>query len=91
MESFKARLFGKMQNRRVIRTTSGWLGVAPISTRVGDRVCILLGGATPFMIRSEGKRYRLIGECYVHGIMNGELIPLLLRSHAILLQTYEFV
>ena len=46
-------------------------------------VAILLGCNVPYLLREckedvkgsgEGKRYQLIGTCYVHGIMNGEVM-----------------
>jgi hypothetical protein len=40
-------------------------------------VGIVLGAETPFVFRaSEGKErgYTLVGECYVHGIMDGEVL-----------------
>ena len=36
---------------------------------------ILNGGGVPFLLRPEDKSkgaYRFVGECYVHGLMNGE-------------------
>ncbi|KAI0529986.1 heterokaryon incompatibility protein-domain-containing protein [Xylaria digitata] len=40
-----------------------------------DRICILTGGETPYMIRpTEYGRYRLIGEAYVDGVMDGEAL-----------------
>ena len=49
------------------------MGRVPHGSAVGDIICILLGGNVPFVIRecSEG-RFRLIGECYIHGIMDGD-------------------
>lgn len=43
----------------------------------GDVVCVLGGGRTPFVLRViEGTvdGYKLVGVCYVYGIMNGEWI-----------------
>jgi hypothetical protein len=35
---------------------------------------ILFGGAVPFVLRSVENGFRIIGSCYIHGIMNGELV-----------------
>jgi len=40
----------------------------------GDLICVFLDGSVPWVIRQDGEDYVLIGECYVHGIMNGEII-----------------
>jgi len=39
----------------------------------GDLVCIL-GGHTPFISRKSGDKFNLLGACYTHGIMSGELM-----------------
>lgn len=49
--------------------------MAPTAAQKGDLIVILFGGQTPFLLRkleSEVDDYALIGECYVHGIMDGE-------------------
>ena len=33
-----------------------------------------MGSMTPFVIRPAGENYKLIGACYVHGIMHGEAV-----------------
>lgn len=38
----------------------------------GDQVCILFGGNTPFVLRPCNEYYQLVGECYIHGMMDGE-------------------
>jgi len=53
-------------------------GIGPSDTSLGDRVCILLGCTVP-VILGEGKRKgvsRVVGEAYVHGIMDGEAMYL---------------
>jgi hypothetical protein len=40
----------------------------------GDIVCVLFGGKTPCCLRQADDRYILVGECYVHGLVNGEAI-----------------
>lgn len=64
-----------MRNRRFGRTGKGYIGLFPEHSRAGDLVCVLLGSHVPFVVRRKShKCFRLIGECYVHGIMNGEAL-----------------
>jgi len=69
-------------NRRFFLTKSGYMGLAPPSTLVGDKVYVFLGGRTPFIVRKidfdPGKSfyYTLIGDCYLHGVMDGEALSL---------------
>lgn len=59
--------------RRFCQTTSGALACVPKSARNGDIICILFGGEVPYLLRPRGPGFfRVIGECYVHGIMHGE-------------------
>ncbi|KAI0912717.1 heterokaryon incompatibility protein-domain-containing protein [Ustulina deusta] len=51
------------------------LGQVPIGSEPGDRICILVGGEIPYVIRRTGQgRYRLIGEAYIDGVMDGEAL-----------------
>jgi hypothetical protein len=62
--------------RRFFVTSDGKMGLGPICMREGDTVVILCGGKVPFLLReaeAEG-RWRLVGECYVEGAMEGEAI-----------------
>ena len=105
--------------QRLLFLTKDSLGLAPAPTQVGDRVCILLGGEVPFILRPhqnpartppskaanlkhqsiskttpqhmenptqngstesahvtkeaiEATEWTLIGDCYLHGYMEGE-------------------
>jgi hypothetical protein len=58
-------------------TKKGYVGMGPAYCKPGDRVCFLLGEAAPYLVRQvemEGGRVadRLVGEAYVHGLMDGE-------------------
>ena len=35
-------------------------------------VAIIYRAPKPFILRPKGENYQLVGECYVHGIMDGE-------------------
>ena len=61
------------RGRTLCVTTEGRLGYVPLKSSVGDRICILLGSKVPFVVREAShQRFKLIGECYIHGIMDGE-------------------
>lgn len=50
------------------------MGMAPDLTKPGDKVCVLNGCCAPFIIRPKGTAYQLIGECFVAGVMDGEIM-----------------
>ena len=56
----------------------GYLGMVPITAQKSDLVVIISGIRTPYAVRIIAGTwdpicYRLVGECYVHGIMQGEM------------------
>jgi hypothetical protein len=57
--------------RRVFVTSKGTIGLGPASLEPEDVVAVLFGGFTPFVLRCVDDHYVLIGECYIHGQMNG--------------------
>ena len=81
--AFKAAVEG----RRFAVTRKGYLGFVPRTTRVGDEVCVFLGGYIPFVVRRrEGRdEFELVGECYVHDIMGGEVMQMDLPRRNIVL------
>ena len=63
------------KNRRLFRTTRGHLGIGPLHLRSNDNVCLIYGGHTAFILRGNGDGfYEFIGEAYVHGLMQGEMM-----------------
>lgn len=63
-------------NRRFFITEEGLMGLGPRLIEPGDLVCVLLGSRVPFVLRRkvDGDRYVLVGECYCHGVMDGEAV-----------------
>ncbi|KAF5605998.1 heterokaryon incompatibility (het-6OR allele) [Fusarium subglutinans] len=59
-------------DQRMATTRSGYLCMVPWSTRAGDRIALLQGGRTPYVLRKVGNKWKILGDCYVHGIMSGE-------------------
>jgi hypothetical protein len=70
LPSIRATLNG----RRFLITREGYVGWAPRSTEKGDKIFVLFGCGTPVILRPYGDTYRLVGECYIHGIMYGKVI-----------------
>ncbi|KAI0179053.1 HET-domain-containing protein [Hypoxylon sp. FL1284] len=67
------RLYNTCAHRAMFVTSKGYIGLAPWNGQVGDKICLLSGGKTPFLLRGpENGNYSLVGECYVYGIMGGE-------------------
>jgi hypothetical protein len=62
-------------NRRsAFSTAQGLVGMCPLLVKPSDMVVILFGGRTPYILRKTSDHYRLISDCYVYGIMDGEAI-----------------
>jgi hypothetical protein len=63
------------RGRSFFTTQEGYIGLAPKASKSGDKVCVLFGCPSPLILRqSTDKRYQLIGECYICGLMNGEAL-----------------
>jgi hypothetical protein len=53
-------------------TTKGYFALVPPATEIGDQVGLFKGGKVPLIIRQKDDQWRLVGESYIHGIMQGE-------------------
>ena len=72
---FKRALRKAMFHRRFFVTGNGSMGLAPAPAKLNDVVALFPGATVPFIIRpTPDGTYQLIGECYCHGIMNGEAL-----------------
>ncbi|KAF4435854.1 HET-domain-containing [Fusarium acutatum] len=63
------------KDKVLFTTDEHLLGFTESGCRVGEDVCVFLGGEVPFMIQKmpEG-HYHLHGEAYLHGMMDGEAL-----------------
>lgn len=70
------------RNRCFFTTERGLMGLGPRLTAVGDDVCLLFGAQVPFVLRplQAQQQYRLCGESYVNGIMDGEALSKVYRG-----------
>ncbi|KAF2441983.1 hypothetical protein P171DRAFT_474502 [Karstenula rhodostoma CBS 690.94] len=76
-----ASIMAATLSRRLFFTRNGDVGLAPASTRPGDQVFYVAGGATPLVLRgcTDGgltQHYEVVGDCYVLG-MNDEAPPVI--------------
>ncbi|OTA77992.1 hypothetical protein M434DRAFT_402304 [Hypoxylon sp. CO27-5] len=72
---FQASLLRACVGRKFFVTKRGFIGIGPASLKADDLVVVILGVPVPFLVRkTESQNYILIGECYVDGIMDGELV-----------------
>jgi hypothetical protein len=62
------------KNRRFFITKRGHLGIGPATLKEGDVCVVLYGAKVPFILRRLDFQYLLVGECYIHGIMRGEVL-----------------
>jgi hypothetical protein len=55
-------------------TTKNYFGMFPKSARAGDEVWVLFGSEFPCVLgeKQEIGYYELLGQCYIHGIMEGQ-------------------
>ena len=58
----------------LIRTEKGMLGRVPPTVKSGDIVIVPLGGQVPIVLRPCRDKFTLVGECYLHGFMDGEAL-----------------
>lgn len=61
-------------NRRLCVTQGGRLGLGPRTTKEGDLICNLSGSLWPVVLRNCGEDHRIVGVCYIEGVMFGEAV-----------------
>jgi hypothetical protein len=74
--SFVARTSFVTGNRAMCTTASmGLIGMVPSGSIETDTIMILEGGKVPFVVRPIGYtgEWELIGACYLHGAMHGQM------------------
>jgi len=66
----------EFSGKALLRTENGYLGLGPRTMKEGDQIWVIEQARVPFVLRPipETHYFQLVGECYVHGIMNGELL-----------------
>jgi hypothetical protein len=63
-----------IQSQKIFTTVDGKVGLGTQTLRDGDNIAILYGCNIPTIIREYGEGYKLIGLCYLDGVMFGEAV-----------------
>lgn len=73
LRDIESSFWAAYSGRRLFRTKTGLFGISNQALQKGDSVWILAGAETPFVLKSRNENeWVVIGEAYVHGIMEGE-------------------
>ena len=68
--------------RRLAYSTKGYMALVSNQAKEDDVLCTFFGGTSLYLLRPKGDEYLLMGECYVHGLMDGEVLQLVQRGEA---------
>ena len=76
---FHTSVWNACTGRRLFATTKGYIGTGLAELEIGDHVYILAGGPRPYVLRpvEDAERpctFQLVGDSYVHGLMDGEAV-----------------
>jgi hypothetical protein len=72
---YMARAYN-MFDRRPFLSSTGYVGMGPISMEPNDVIVVFCGGRVPYALRPKGDKFILLGEAYCDGAMDGEIVKL---------------
>ncbi|KAI9162855.1 Heterokaryon incompatibility protein [Paramyrothecium foliicola] len=63
------------KGRALVRTSNGYLGLAPSLVETGDMIYNILGHQIPLLLRYAGEtKFHIVGDCFAYGLMNAEAL-----------------
>ena len=86
---FVNRLENKRKNRSFFISPKGYMGLGPLGCQIGDEICVLLGCNQPLLIRRFGDHHLVVGQCYVYGMMHGEMMDEM-EAGRLVAETFHF-
>jgi hypothetical protein len=80
---FELAVRDALLNRQIFITSDSRMGLGLDDVHKGDLIALFLGAQVPFVVREvTSDVYISVGECYVHGIMDGEAMQDAAKWHA---------
>lgn len=76
MDETTQQVWSSCGGRRLFITKSGRIGLCPPFSREEDLIYVIPGLDTPLLLRRSKTVKAFVGECYVHGLMEGEAMSL---------------
>jgi hypothetical protein len=81
LEDLQTALRAALKMRRFAVTEKGYFALVPRGAQVGDELAVFDRACVPFAIRrkkadGDMKKFELLGEAYVHGVMKGEVMAM---------------
>jgi hypothetical protein len=79
IKEINARAGRLFDGRCLALTVDGYLALVPEVTIENDLIFVVAGSAAPLVLRPRNGGYEYLGESYVHGVMDGEVVEWLDR------------
>ncbi|KAL2678839.1 hypothetical protein Neosp_009591 [[Neocosmospora] mangrovei] len=86
-QDYYLALQGNLTGWKFVVTKQHRVGIVPPTAKKGDVVFVIHGGVVPFLLRKEEAfrgSFSLVGECYIHGLMNNEAETLCATSEQVI-------
>jgi hypothetical protein len=74
LRNYLAALQCTTKGKVICAASTGGFGWAPGRCLVGDLVCLFKGVSVPYVLRPCGEGFRMVGEMYLDGFMDGEVL-----------------
>ncbi|KAJ9413297.1 heterokaryon incompatibility protein-domain-containing protein [Fusarium oxysporum] len=91
---FRQRAANSIQRERFFTSAKGYCGMGSPLVQPGDLICIVPTVQTPLVIRPIGSKqmtFKVIGSCYVYGMMYGEVLKTPAMGHTAQKTTVVFL
>ena len=74
-DKYNLLVYGHVKGRASFQTRNGHIGIGPQSIRAGDQAYMILGCESLLILRpNDEQTYKVVGECYVDGFMQSEVL-----------------